>query len=227
VSASQAEALRERAHQADELVSRLNPDAAEQSDAQPAVRQDSVSRGAAEGSLRPWVLPARWSRPEERRAGERDGAAPACWEPFRDRLGEGARAAKALAARRDEGGLPGKRWAEAGADRKESDRAWGPAEKAGREWEYPAAQPAGQKVVRQPEAAAAGRIEERVEERPRQELRGGEQGEPPLPVRAAELQKDVTVRRPGGIRLGAQARFPFPSIWRGAFQSRATRSILP
>jgi hypothetical protein len=198
----------------------------EQSDARRAVRQDSVSQEDAGGYRHPSVLPGQWSRPEERRAGVRDEAAPACWGQFPDRPGREARAARALAERRDELGLPGKRWAEAVAGRKESDLAWGPAERAGPELEYRAARPAGQKVVRQPGAAAAGPIGERVEERLQREPRGREQAEPPLPLRAAEPRTDVMVRRNGWIRLRAQALFPFPSIGRRAIQSRATRSIL-
>jgi hypothetical protein len=88
----------------------------------------------------PWELPAQWWRPAEPPPGAWDGAAPACLEPDLNRLvpaladvlpkvrpGVGA-----LLARLHETG----RSAKAGADRKESDRVWGPAERAGLESEF-------------------------------------------------------------------------------------------
>jgi hypothetical protein len=115
---------------------------------------------------------------------ERDAEAPACWGRFPEWPASGVRAAKAPAAPRGELGLPEKRSAAAGADRKESDLAWGPAERAGPESEYRVAQPAGQTVVRQPGAAAAAPIEQVQMEQPPREPHAALPAEPRQLVRA-------------------------------------------
>ena len=140
---------------------RLNPGAAEQSAGPPAVRLDSVLREAAADYLRPSVLPARWLRPEEPRAEARGG--PAYWE-FPDRLAPvltdvvreraqsdvelraevQAEAAALLFLGMNVSPTP----ARAGADRKESGRAWAPAEQDAKESECRAAPPEVQPVVR-------------------------------------------------------------------------------
>jgi hypothetical protein len=140
VSAFLAEALPERLHPAAALISQLNRRAAEQSAGRPAVRQGLVSREAAADYLRPWELPARWSRTEERRSEVRD-AASAYWEPTPNWLVPVS--ADAVAVRRVAGTpLPEKFPAKAGADRKESDLAGESAAQDGPESECREAQPA-------------------------------------------------------------------------------------
>jgi len=87
------------------------------------------------------VLPARWSPREEQRAEERDGAAPACWERSPDWKPAHVPARIRLRVRREAAGplLRARHvcqtLAEAGADRKESDLAGGPAAQDGLESE--------------------------------------------------------------------------------------------
>ncbi len=122
--------------------------------------------------------------------------------------------------------------AKAGADRKESDLAGGPVERAGPESECRAARPAVQQRVperalerdplaqrhyRKPAADAAAQIEEPEEEpEPLQESRGLV-AKPPLPVRAWEPKAPAKVRRKPRLRV--PARFPFQSKQSGAIHS--------
>jgi hypothetical protein len=176
-SAFRGEALPASLHWAGESISRLSPGAAEQSGAQPAVRQDSVWLADAAGYHRPWELPAESSPTEARPDEAWDGAEPAYWESFPH---PPARAGP---------DVPEEAWraevrttcpARADADRKEFDQAWGPAEKAGPESEFRAGRLEAQSaalryaqecVLAVPKQAAgvAGPIVEPEAEQPRRE----------------------------------------------------------
>jgi hypothetical protein len=206
------------------LVSRLDQDAAEQSDARPAVPQDSVSQEAAEDYRRPWELRARWSPTEEPRAAAWGG--PACWEsiPHRIASAPGDVPAKVRRESRHVFQTP----ATAGGDRKESALVWGPAEKAGPESECHAAPREARSDVQwhflKPAADAAGPLGEPEQLR---ESRGLV-AEPPPPVHAWEPQAHAMPQRKELLRRDAQPRFPFPPIPRHAIRSiRRSAGVSP
>lgn len=212
-SAFLAGGLPERRRPAGGLISRLDRRAAEQPGGRQAVRQDSVWQEAAVGCRHPWEIRARRSPTEERPDGAWD-AERACWAQSRNWPAPVLPGPPEAGARRIHAKKPP---ATAGADRKESDLAWGPAVRDGLESEYREARrvfPQRAQPARKRAADARARIEEVEEEQAPPELRELRVVQSPLRVRAWEPTARAMASRE--LRLRAPGRLPFPSKRSGA-----------
>jgi hypothetical protein len=200
------------------LISRPSPDAEEQSAAQPAVRPDSVSPEAAAGFRHPSELPAPWSPLEEPRAGASDAGVPACWERPVLRKHVLQVQPRAVASREQPHVKYELRSATAGADRKVSDLAWEPVERAVPESEFRAARQEAQEaspLARMPVAGAAG---------PRARLAARRSESPGLAARPRPLLRAWGWKARATARATGQPQ-PYVQPVRPTLRSPAIRSI--